>query len=145
MSSFVLGRQWTYQTCTEFGFFQSSDYPNQPFGDYFSVDFFVKQCVDIFGEKFNKRFICDSIDFTNSNYGGFNLTLTNVIFPNGLIDPWHSLGILHEINESSKPLVIQSTAHCADMYPDSKDDPASLTKAREVIKKTIGEFLGKST
>lgn len=26
------GRQWTYQTCIEFGFFQSTDSPDQPFG-----------------------------------------------------------------------------------------------------------------
>lgn len=25
------GRQWVYQTCTEFGFYQSTDSPNQPF------------------------------------------------------------------------------------------------------------------
>lgn len=29
------GRQWTYQTCVEFGFFQSSDDPQQPFGNNF--------------------------------------------------------------------------------------------------------------
>ena len=31
------GRQWTYQTCTEFGFFQSSDLTDQPFGHFFPV------------------------------------------------------------------------------------------------------------
>ena len=30
-------RQWTYQTCTEFGFFQSSDLTDQPFGYDFPV------------------------------------------------------------------------------------------------------------
>jgi len=29
------GRQWTYQTCVEFGFFQSSDDARQPFGNNF--------------------------------------------------------------------------------------------------------------
>ncbi|CAF4449019.1 unnamed protein product, partial [Adineta steineri] len=29
------GRQWTYQTCVEFGFFQSSNDPQQPFGSNF--------------------------------------------------------------------------------------------------------------
>ena len=31
-SASVGGRQWTYQTCIEFGFFQSTDSPQQPFG-----------------------------------------------------------------------------------------------------------------
>jgi len=44
-------RQWTYQTCTEFGFYQSSDLEDQPFGREFGIDFSVKQCRDIFDLK----------------------------------------------------------------------------------------------
>ena len=29
---FILGRQWVYQTCTEFGYYQTSNYQKQPFG-----------------------------------------------------------------------------------------------------------------
>ena len=32
------GRQWTYQTCVEFGFFQSSNDPQQPFGNNFPAE-----------------------------------------------------------------------------------------------------------
>lgn len=36
--SLCTGRQWMYQTCTEFGFFQSSDLGDvQPFGNFFSL------------------------------------------------------------------------------------------------------------
>ena len=31
------GRQWIYQTCTEFGWYQSSDQPGHPFLDHFPV------------------------------------------------------------------------------------------------------------
>lgn len=44
-------RQWTYQTCTEFGFYQTSDKTNSVFGDQFNSDFFVRQCADIYGER----------------------------------------------------------------------------------------------
>src|SRR5699024_4060367 len=84
---FLLARQWTYQTCTEFGFFQSSDYVKQPFGKYFPVKFFTQQCIDIFGPRFDEAFIRNGINFSNNFYGGFNLKPTNVLFPNGLIDP----------------------------------------------------------
>lgn len=49
---FFLGRQWTYQTCTEFGFFQTSTARPKLFSETFPVDFFVQQCVDIFGPRF---------------------------------------------------------------------------------------------
>ena len=33
------GRQWTYQTCVEFGFFQSSNDSQQPFGNNFPTSY----------------------------------------------------------------------------------------------------------
>lgn len=33
----LLGRQWLYQTCTEFGFYQTSDSNKQPFGSLFPL------------------------------------------------------------------------------------------------------------
>lgn len=44
-------RQWTYQTCTEFGFYQTSNSPDSVFGDKFNSDFFVRQCADIYGDR----------------------------------------------------------------------------------------------
>lgn len=44
-------RQWTYQTCTEFGFYQTSNDKNLMFGDRFPVEFFIQQCEDIYGKK----------------------------------------------------------------------------------------------
>ncbi len=38
-SAAVGGRQWTYQTCVEFGFFQSTDSTNQPFGQTVPVEY----------------------------------------------------------------------------------------------------------
>ena len=135
------GRQWTYQTCVEFGFFQSSDLKSQPFGQYFPVDFFIQQCADIFGPKYNLDLLKKSVEFTNNFYGGFDLKVRNVIFPNGSIDPWHVLGILQDLNEDSRALLINGTAHCADMYPESDDDPPQLRNARIQIMKFIRKCL----
>ncbi|XP_064614979.1 putative serine protease K12H4.7 [Liolophura sinensis] len=132
------GRQWTYQTCTEFGFFQSSDTGNpQPFGKHFTQDFFINQCTDIFGPKFNKEFLSAGIQATNMNYGGRLLNLTNIVYINGAVDPWHALGF----TEGSQAIFIKGTAHCANMYPDSSDDPKQLVTARENISKLIGQWI----
>ena len=47
----LIGRQWVYQTCTEFGFFQTSTARPNLFSDTFPVDFFIDQCADIFGPR----------------------------------------------------------------------------------------------
>lgn len=43
------GRQWTYQTCTEFGFFQTSNQKDSAFSNQFPLDLFIDMCTDTFG------------------------------------------------------------------------------------------------
>lgn len=43
-------RQWVYQTCSEFGYYQTSDSPDQPFGSWFPISLFEQACEDIFGK-----------------------------------------------------------------------------------------------
>ena len=87
-SAAVGGRQWTYQTCIEFGFFQSTDSTEQPFGGEFSADFFIEQCKDIFGDNFDLDLLQQDVDETNTNYGGYDYEGSRVVFVNGQIDPW---------------------------------------------------------
>jgi len=137
------GRQWTYQTCVEFGFFQSSDLKDQPFGYRFPVSFFEQQCKDIFGENYNVALLEAGVNATNTNYGGFGIKVTKIVFPNGSIDPWHALGILDygENDDDAFAIFINGTAHCADQYPDSENDPPQLRAARD----QIFQFLSKVT
>jgi hypothetical protein len=95
-SAAVGGRQWTYQTCIEFGFFQSTDAKMQPFGQTVPVDFYIKQCQDIFGQDFDLKLLQDSVLNTNINYGGYDYFGSRVVFVNGQIDPWHALGFTKE-------------------------------------------------
>nr|XP_022921264.1 putative serine protease K12H4.7 [Onthophagus taurus] len=135
------GRQWTYQTCTEFGFFQTSTYSPQIFGDKFPVDFFIQQCVDIFGSKYNATFLNDAVDRTNLIYGAFDIDVTNVVFVHGSIDPWHALGIIKTRSQGAPAIYIEGTAHCANMYPKSDQDLPQLTNARQQIAELIDSWL----
>jgi pimeloyl-ACP methyl ester carboxylesterase len=136
------GRQWTYQTCVEFGFYQSSDLSDQPFGQYFPVKFFEKMCSDIFGDNFSLELLDRAVEFTNTFYGGFGLKVRRVVFPNGSIDPWHALGIIeYPQNTDSEAVFINGTAHCADQYPSSDSDPQSLIDARIQIASFLQNIL----
>lgn len=89
------GRQWMYQTCTEYGFFQTStlNITQRLFGDKFPVDFFTKQCKDIFGEKVDKSRLDVGIYLQHMFYGSLNIKATNVLYVHGSTDPWHALGV----------------------------------------------------
>ena len=87
-----------YQTCTEFGYYQSTDLKAQPFGNTVPVNFFVQQCTDIFGPQFDAKEVQMSVNRTNIINGGLALPLTRTVFPNGSIDPWSALGITTNAN-----------------------------------------------
>jgi pimeloyl-ACP methyl ester carboxylesterase len=135
-------RAWIYQTCTEFGFYQSTDAPNAAFyGNVVPVDWYVKQCAMIYGSMFGNTTVYSNIASTNGFYHGQNgYNATRIVLPNGTNDPWHVLGVLSAPNSQAFPVIIKGTAHCADMYGDSTTDPASLTAARTQIRSIVNAW-----
>ncbi|XP_005092643.1 putative serine protease K12H4.7 [Aplysia californica] len=135
------GRQWTYQTCTEFAFYQSSDSKKQPFGHGFGIQFWLDQCSDIFGPEVNVTLIQQRVERSNEDYGALGIRISRVVFPNGSIDPWHALGVLKDLGPDAKAIFINGTAHCANMYPPTAQDLPALVAARTEIETSIGQWL----
>lgn len=138
------GRQWMYQTCTEFGFFQTSTAEQNLFGNI-PVNFSIQQCVDIFGPRYDRDLLETAVTRTNILYGALDLQVTNVVFVHGSVDPWHVLGITASSNPQAPAIYIQGTAHCADMYPSSENDMPQLKEARAQIKDLIQQWLKNSS
>ncbi|XP_076272485.1 putative serine protease K12H4.7 [Rhynchophorus ferrugineus] len=135
-------RQWVYQTCTEFGFFQTSSQNSSVFGTKFDVDFFVNICQDLFGQNFNRSFIEAGIAETNSRYQGKSVKVENVIYVNGDVDPWHVLGKLETSGETgSKAIVIKGASHCAGFYATTVNDSEEITAAKKEVQDTISQWL----
>uniref|UniRef100_A0A4W3KCS1 Serine protease 59, putative n=1 Tax=Callorhinchus milii TaxID=7868 RepID=A0A4W3KCS1_CALMI len=133
-------RQWEYQSCAEFGFFQSADSILQPFSG-FSRRYKLQQCVDIFGPKFNASAVANAIQQTNECYGGLNIKSSRIVFPTGSMDPWHILSITKNLSVDVPAIYIQGTAHCANMYPARSEDLPQLTRAREEILQLLQNWL----
>ncbi|EGD75014.1 hypothetical protein PTSG_07238 [Salpingoeca rosetta] len=139
LSSDVAGgmRQWIYQTCVEFGFYQTSEGNDKPFLNTISLKYNLDQCSDIYGVP------GPNVNWTNANYGGYDVAGTNIVYVNGLIDPWHALSRTDTaLPDGCDAIVIPQTAHCANMYPPSPDDPPALTRARETISSYLGVWTG---
>ncbi|EPB73808.1 hypothetical protein ANCCEY_07098 [Ancylostoma ceylanicum] len=52
-------------------------------------------CTDVFGKKFHANYTYTAILATQAHYGGVEgFKATNVVIPNGSVDPWHRLGKL---------------------------------------------------
>lgn len=139
-------RPWVFQTCTEFGYFQVASAPSTPWQDmasYLSSDFYSQLCKDAFGGLANEP----DVNGTNRNFGadlvGKEEVLTNVVFPNGNLDPWHVLGV----TDGWRSILINGTSHCADMAPmlqttqNSTPAEVSLRDAQQRISDLVGSWV----
>jgi len=134
------GRAWEWQSCVEFGFFAGSYPPASPFM-YVNVEPQIKWCEQIFGIPG----MTPNVEWTNTYYGGYNLQATNVLFTNGLIDPWHLLSII-ESKGTNPPFnafgaVTYEAGHCASMIATTSMDPPSLTQARQNVFDFISQLI----
>ena len=134
-------RQWTYQTCAEFGYFQTSDDASgrQVFGSMVPLEFYTSQCTDVFG--ISATDVAANINGTNLHYGSTTNDASNVAWVNGVVDPWHALSVLQPNVPSSPTYLGPDMAHCAAMYPSRPDDPRDLVQARKFVTNEISAFL----
>ncbi|XP_018571375.1 putative serine protease K12H4.7 [Anoplophora glabripennis] len=137
-------RQWYYQTCTEYGWYQSTS-QEQVFGNKTHVEYYTNICKDVYGTDFNSSYISGQIGETNTHYGGYDVDVRNVVFVHGSFDPWSPMGLTNTTNPDSPVIFIEGTAHCSNMYPSSENDLPQLNTAREEVDRLIGVWLGVET
>lgn len=131
-------RQWIWQSCSEFGFFQTTTGGNHPF-----LGFAPAMGVELIGREMCKEaynlgndYMGPNTVWAATNYGGRVIGATNVTFPNGNSDPWHALSVVNttaefydactaseasctkqKLQSATDALVfLENTGHCRDMY-----------------------------
>jgi len=124
-----LSRAWFFQMCTQYGYFKPcyGGDTGCPFFPNLHLEHQLEWCeivFDIHGMKPNTEWV-------NSYYGGYDLQATNLLFTNGLFDPWHNISILK--NQSGILSVTYEAAHCAPFLEETSKDPISLIHARQSI------------
>lgn len=133
-------RQWTYQTCTEFGYYQTCVSERDcPFLQLMTLSWNLDLCGRVFGV--DPASVASAVRFTNEYYGADHPRGSRILFVNGDIDPWHALSVLRNETRSEVAIFINGTAHCANMSPTSPSDPPSLTNARLKIDEQVGDWL----
>lgn len=133
---------WSYQTCTEFGYFPITATNDQPFTENVHLEFFYKMCTDLFGPEFDGTRVENGVRKTNELYGGVRPNVTHVVFVNGDLDPWHRLSVLEDISYDAPAKVIPRVSHCRDLFSNTKSDPEELKEARGYIKYLIKKWIG---
>uniref|UniRef100_A0A671KGP0 Uncharacterized protein n=1 Tax=Sinocyclocheilus anshuiensis TaxID=1608454 RepID=A0A671KGP0_9TELE len=107
-------RPWFYQTCTEFGFYQTCEDTSCPFSRMLTVQSQTELCSRLFDIPQDRLSACFS--------------------DQGNIDPWMELSVVWNDTtvDNDRVILIDGTAHCMDMNADKSMDKPALHQARKV-------------
>jgi len=137
-------RQWTYQYCTEFGFFQVP--MNETTGmrsQVLHLPYWPEYCSRVFGSKLPANFA----DKTNALYGGLDIRGHNIFFANAQEDPWQWAAMrqlqqpYQEQSMTAEMINCEDCGHCIDFHTPTEDQPQELTTVQEHIADTVAGWL----
>jgi len=145
LDSRVLGSEadfdyWGYQTCTEFGFYQTCEIGSDCFytqGLNLLADMVVPTCSP-FG--IEQASVARAIQDTNKHYGADHPNATRILYPNGDVDPWHGLSKL-SAGPELPVLLVSGASHHAWTHPSAPTDQESVIKARAMIREQVAAWL----
>ncbi|XP_030522321.1 lysosomal Pro-X carboxypeptidase-like [Rhodamnia argentea] len=134
---------WRWQRCSEMampiGITSNSMFQPQPF----ILSNFTDGCNYQFG-------VVPRAHWVTTYYGGHDIELilrrfgSNIIFSNGLRDPWSTAGVLKNISESIVAIFTEKGSHCLDILVEKQTDPDWLVLQRkaevEIIKGWIAKY-----
>ena len=135
-------RQWMWQCCTEFGYWQTAPTFNSLRSTMIDEQWHLDRiCTGLYGLPSSHRV---PMNETNAVYGALSVVnaTDRIIFTNGNRDPWKRLSIQEdETNRRCQAYWIDGVGHCADLKSAGSDDPLSLTQVRDRVMQEIASWL----
>jgi len=135
---------WSYQACTEMIFPISSNGTSDMFPPaYFNLTETMETCNRAFGVQSRPYWITTTYGGRLTPNKGNNIIGSNIVFSNGMLDPWGSGGVLNTItNEKDMIAVYMSeSAHHLDMRLPNSADPESVQNGRQIEIEYIQEWV----
>lgn len=81
-------------------------------------------------------------DLAILEYGGKHIrSASNIVFSNGLLDPWSGGGVLYNISRTVLAIIIPDGAHHLDLRSSDPEDPITVIEARNFHRHEIRRWL----
>ncbi|CAG4980308.1 unnamed protein product [Colias eurytheme] len=123
-------RLWTYQTCVEYGWYQTTTSSHQPFLSTVPLEYFHQMCKDFFSVDINESLLRAGIHRTNLFFGGFNIP-DRVVSVAGGIDPWSPMGPNATHSRPHAPVYfVPEISHCRAITPTNDSETEILRDAK---------------
>lgn len=134
-------RQWLYQSCSEYGFWQTAHKTASTRSSLIDLEYHNNICNRLFGltkevstEHINQTYYRDLLDPDKAS---------NILFTNGSTDPWMNLSVLpgQTRNSEVEMFLIEGAAHCDDLSSSRASDSAGLNRARDLFMEILDRTL----
>mmetsp|Transcript_97031 Transcript_97031/g.256396 ORF Transcript_97031/g.256396 Transcript_97031/m.256396 type:complete len:474 (+) Transcript_97031:2-1423(+) len=132
---------WAWQTCTEFGFYQTCVQGSQCF--YTQGLATLDEEMSFCGSMFNipNDVVTSNIAYSNAYYGADHPQGSRVLYVNGEVDPWHANSINAPLAPELPALYVAGASHHAWTHPSVKSDQDSVVAVRAKIRAIVGKWL----
>jgi hypothetical protein len=134
-------RSWLYQTCTEWGFYQTCSTDSRcPYTQgLHNIQSDLDLCESAFGIK--SEDVYAQITNTQAIYGGRDIQGSRIFFVNGEIDPWHANSVLVPPNLQEPTLWVKGASHHFWTHPSLPTDAPEINEARQKIWSQVKSWL----
>ena len=143
-SDMVDSRSWTWQTCNEYGWFQTAS--GRLRSPWVNLSYYQEICETLF----NGTELPDQSSVSR-RYGGVNPKTTNIVFAYGAVDPWTRLGVDFEteiidnvpVHDSLNryAFFIENSSHCSELSLERDSDSEDLKMKRRMIQQIVTNWL----
>jgi serine protease 16 len=132
-------RAWTWQTCNEYGWFQTAS--GRLRSPYLNLSYWERVCGTIFGVRLPRQ------DDLKRRFGDRAPVASNTVFVNGEVDPWSTLSLETAFDDPTLNVLsvrISGGSHCSELSP-SGYDPQEILDAREAVLGRLVDLLKNAT
>ena len=137
---------WGWQTCTEFGFYQTCERGSRCFftQGLSNLSNQAAFCQREFGISLAE--IADAVERTNLYYGADDPGGSDILYVNGQVDPWHAASVLSSPDPARglSALWVPGASHHAWTHPSRKGDQPEVDVARRKIRNQVRRWLDES-
>lgn len=141
-------RPWTYQYCTEYGFFQVPSHEHPMRSEFLELPYWPAMCERSFKGLNMKEMHLPAAFDTTVDQGGFDIKGTNTFFANGSEDPWQWATVRDSndsLNQVARTSECTDCGHCAELYTPADSDPQALKDTRQMVADWIDALLAPQT
>ncbi|KAL4475089.1 hypothetical protein ABPG74_001785 [Tetrahymena malaccensis] len=132
------GRQWTWQTCTEFGWFQTANQVQPMRSKQVDLDFYRYICNVAFDGEHNDPDITANVN----RFGGLKIGATNIVFTNGIEDEWQWASLRQSTPQLTSIFNnCDNCAHCQEFRTPRPTDPPGLQSTRKQVEAIFAQWI----